>query len=169
MSRGLGQVQLKILEILARSRVEANREVLHGLLVEEIARRFSPPLVNSAAGRSSIRRALTSMHSADLVQTRYWYPHDRGQPQLWMLTDAGLAEVRRRRSRSALKLEQPSFVVTCQLRPRDETVRLARHSAAAIMPGRPGRFTSIYELRGMEAGLHARPAQWARPRCPASR
>jgi hypothetical protein len=105
MSRGLGQVQLKILEILARSRDEANwDERLHGLLVEEIVQRFSPPLVNSAAGRSSIRRALTSMHSADLVQTRYWYPHDRGQPQLWMITDAGLVEVKRRRSQSALSL-----------------------------------------------------------------
>jgi hypothetical protein len=99
MSRGLGQIQLTILEILARSRYEANRtERLHGLLVEEIVQRFSPPLVNSAAGRSSIRRALTSMHSADLIQTRYWYPHNRGQPQLWTITDVGLVEVKRRSS-----------------------------------------------------------------------
>jgi hypothetical protein len=101
MSRGLGQVQLRILEILARSHEEGEEERLGGLLVEEIARRFSPSLVNSAAGRSSIRRALTSMYSAGLVQAPYWYPHGRGQPQLWTITDVGIVEVKRRRPRSA--------------------------------------------------------------------
>ncbi len=96
MSRGLGQVQMKILEILARSRSDRP----HGLLVEEIEQRLSPPPASLAAGRSSIRRALMSMYSADLVEARYWYPNDRGRPKLWVITDVG-TEVRRRRSRSS--------------------------------------------------------------------
>ena len=97
MSKGLGQIQLKILAILARYEADGD-ERLRGLLVEEIAQRFRPSRKKSVAGRSSIRRALANMRSAGLVQTRYWRPHDQGRPRLWKITNAGLDEVRRRRT-----------------------------------------------------------------------
>jgi DNA-binding PadR family transcriptional regulator len=69
------------------------------LRVEEIALQFGPSVKTSVSARSSIRRALAKMRSAGLVYWRYWYPHDQGQPKLWKITDAGLAEVERRRAR----------------------------------------------------------------------
>jgi hypothetical protein len=98
VSRGLGQVQLKILAILARYEADGD-ERLRGLLVEEIARRFRPSRAMSAAGRSSIRRALVNMRSAGLVQTRHWRPHDQGRPKLWKITNGGMTEAKRRRIR----------------------------------------------------------------------
>ena len=98
MSRGLGRIQLRILVILAHYEADEGKTG-RGLLVEEIAQRFRPSRKKSVAGLSSIRRALAKMRSAGLVQTRYWWPNNQGQPRLWKITGAGLAEVRRYRTR----------------------------------------------------------------------
>jgi hypothetical protein len=96
MGRGLGQRQLAILGILARYEAYGEGE-LHGLRVEEIALRFGPSMKESISARSSIRRALAKMKSRGLVGKPYFYnPRLQGQPQLWKITDAGLAEVERR-------------------------------------------------------------------------
>lgn len=99
MGRGLGQRQLAILGILARYEARGEGE-LHGLRVEEIALYFGPSMKESTSARSSIRRALAKMKSKGLVgKPYYYYPRLQGQPQMWKITDAGLAEVERRRAR----------------------------------------------------------------------
>lgn len=98
MGRGLGQRQLAILGILARYEASGEGE-LHGLRVEEITLHFGPSIKESVSAQSSIRRALAKMWSNGLVSKPYYRPHDRGQPKLWKITDAGLAEVERRRAR----------------------------------------------------------------------
>jgi DNA-binding MarR family transcriptional regulator len=96
MGRGLGQRQLTILGVLARYEASGESE-LYGLRVEEIALQPGPSIKESASARSSIRRALAKMWSKGLVDKRY-YPHRQGRPRLWKITDAGLAEMDRRRA-----------------------------------------------------------------------
>jgi hypothetical protein len=96
MGRGLGQRQLTILGVLARYEASGESE-LYGLRVEEIALQSGLSIKESASARSSIRRALAKMWSKGLVDKPYYYPHRQGQPQLWKITDAGLAEMDRRR------------------------------------------------------------------------
>ena len=94
MSRGLGRRQLTILGILARYEASGEGD-LHGLRVEEIALEFGQSAQEPVSTRSSIRRALSKMRGAGLVDQPYWYPHRQGQPRIWKITRAGLAEVER--------------------------------------------------------------------------
>jgi tetratricopeptide (TPR) repeat protein len=94
MSRGLGQLQLAILRVLAR--YEAGGEsTLTGLRIEEIANHLGDAGEQSASLCSSTRRALARMSSTGLVNRRY-YPHLQGQPRAWKITDTGMMALERR-------------------------------------------------------------------------
>ncbi len=107
MSRGLGRLQLKVLEALARYEASDN-QWLPGMLVEEIAYEcgyskgylepilpdmFRQRMEDWVTAVSSIRRALARMEVAGLVETQYCLK-ERGQPRIWKITDNGLAELR---------------------------------------------------------------------------
>lgn len=99
MSRGLGQLQRRILATLAD---DAAGGWLVSDLIEELLGEYSPtnsplvPMMGSAHGwtgyysrAASMRRALAALKVAGLVKCDRYYPNRPGCPRVWELTDAG--------------------------------------------------------------------------------